>query len=98
MSAAKLDGRVLPPTIAARARRLRALGDRKHAEFARRFDGAAAELLVESTRDRETGALRGYTRNYLRATLAGPDTLIGRRVRVRLAVDPDAAVRATADA
>ncbi|TMA39821.1 MAG: tRNA (N(6)-L-threonylcarbamoyladenosine(37)-C(2))-methylthiotransferase MtaB [Deltaproteobacteria bacterium] len=97
-TAAKLDGRVPPPTIAARARRLRALGDRKHAEFARRFDGAAAELLVESTRDRETGALRGYTRNYLRATLAGPDTLIGRRVRVRLAVDPDAAVRATADA
>src|SRR5439155_1652457 len=47
-TAAKLDGRVLPPTIAARARRLRALGDRKHAEFARRFDGAAAEFLGDA--------------------------------------------------
>jgi len=97
-TAAKLDGRVPPETITARARRLRALGERKHAEFARRFDGAVAELLVESTRDRETGALRGYTRNYLRANLDGPDTLMGRRVRVRLAVGPDATVRATADA
>jgi len=97
-TAAKLDERVPPATIAARARRLRALGGRKQAEFARRFDGAAAELLVESTRDRETGALRGYTRNYLRASLDGPDTLMGRRVPVRLAVDPDAAVRATLDA
>ena len=94
-TAAKLDGRVPPATIAARASRLRALGDRKHAEFARRFDGAVAELLVESTRDRATGALRGYTRNYLRASLDGPDTLVGRRVRVRLAVEAGAAVRAT---
>ena len=94
-TAAKLDGRVPPATIAARASRLRALGDRKHAEFARRFDGAVAELLVESTRDRATGALRGYTRNYLRASLDGPDTLMGRRVRVRLAVEAGAAVRAT---
>ena len=77
------------------ARRLRALGDRKRAAFARRFDGAAAEVLVESTRDPETGALRGYTRNYLRAGLDGPDALMGRRVPVRLAVGPDSAVRAT---
>ena len=94
-TAAKLDGRVPPATLADRARRLRALGDRKRAAFARRFDGAAAEVLVESTRDPETGALRGYTRNYLRAGLDGPDALMGRRVPVRLAVDPDARVRAT---
>jgi len=93
-TAAKLDGRVPPATIAARARRLRALGERKRAEFARRFDGAAAELLVESTRDAQTGGLRGYTRNYLRATVDGPDALMGRRVPVRLAVDAGACVRA----
>ena len=47
---------------------------RKRVAFARRFDGAAAEVLVETTRDPRTGALRGYTRNYLRAHLRGTRT------------------------
>ena len=64
--------------------------------FAQRFDGASAEVLVEMTRHPETGELRGYTRNYLRAHLDGPDTWAGRLVPVRLAVGPDASVRATA--
>ena len=85
-TAAKLDGRNPPATIAARARRLRAAGERKRAAFTRRFDGAEAEVLVETTRDPETGALRGYTRNYLRARLVGPDAWRGRRLRTRLAV------------
>jgi len=85
-TAARLDGRNPPTTIAARARRLRATGERKRAAFARRFDGAEAEVLVETRRDPETGALRGYTRNYLRARLEGPDAWRGRRLRARLAV------------
>ncbi len=43
-------------------------------------------MLVETRRDPETGALRGYTRNYLRARLEGPDAWRGRRLRARLAV------------
>jgi len=86
-TAAKLDGQVPAPVIAARARRLRALFDRKRAEFARRFDGATAEVLVETTREPLSGLLRGYTRNYLRVRLEGPDAWMGRRVQVRLAVD-----------
>jgi threonylcarbamoyladenosine tRNA methylthiotransferase MtaB len=97
-TAAKLDGRNAPATIAARARRLRALGERKRAAFARRFDGTDAEVLVETTRDPRTGALRGYTRNYLRARLAGPDAWRGRRLRARLAVGPTGQVSATATA
>jgi threonylcarbamoyladenosine tRNA methylthiotransferase MtaB len=97
-TAAKLDGRNAPATIAARARRLRAVGERKRAAFARRFDGTEAEVLVEATRDPRTGALRGYTRNYLRARLTGPDAWRGRRVRARLAVGPDGHVSATATA
>jgi len=95
-TAAKLDGQLPPATIAARARRLRALGERKRMTFAQRFDGASAEVLVETTRHPETGELRGYTRNYLRAHLDGPDAWAGRLVPVRLAVGPDASVRATA--
>ena len=94
-TAAKLDGRVPEPTIAGRARRLRALGDRKRQDFARRFDASPAEVLVESTRDAATGSLRGYTRNYLRAALDGPDALMGRRVSVRLAVGSRGHVQAT---
>ncbi len=95
-TAAKLDGRVAPAVVAARARRLRALAERKRAAFAARFDGTAAEVLVETTRDRASGALRGYTRNYLRARLDGPDAWCGRRVRATLAVDGRGTVTAVA--
>jgi len=94
-TAAELDGPNPVATIAARARALRALDARKRAAFARRFDGTAAELLVERTREPATGLLRGYTRNYLRARLPGPDALAGRRLAVRLAVDAAARITAT---
>jgi threonylcarbamoyladenosine tRNA methylthiotransferase MtaB len=94
-TAAKLDRKVPKDVIRERAARLRALCTAKRATFARRFDGQAAEVLVENTRDPQTGALRGYTRNYLRAQLEGPDTLLGLRVQARLAVG--AAGRITAE-
>src|SRR5262245_49943503 len=94
-TAAKLDGRNPPAVIADRARRLRALGERKRAEFARRFDGNDSEILVETTRDPGTGDLRGYTPNYLRARLSGPDAWRGRRLRARLAVGSGGQVHAT---
>jgi threonylcarbamoyladenosine tRNA methylthiotransferase MtaB len=97
-TAAKLDGRQSSATITERARRLRAACERKRAEFARRFDGSAAEVLVETTRDRQTGELRGYTRNYLRAHLQGPDTWCGTLVPVRLRVGSQARVEADAAA
>jgi threonylcarbamoyladenosine tRNA methylthiotransferase MtaB len=97
-TAAKLDGHVAPALIAARARRMRALGERKRAAFARRFDGAGAEVLVETTRDPVTGRLRGYTRNYLRAQLDGPDAWQGRRLPVRLSVGAAGRIEARAEA
>jgi threonylcarbamoyladenosine tRNA methylthiotransferase MtaB len=96
-TAAKLDGQVAPAEITARARRLRVTGERLRAAFAARFDGRRAEVLVESVRDPATGLLRGYTRNYLRALMDGPDEWMGRLVPVRLAVRPGARVRATAE-
>ena len=94
-TAAKLDRRNPPGVIAARARRLRAVGERKRAAFASRFDGAEAEVLVETMRDPRTGELRGYTRNYLRARLVGPDSWQGRRLRTRLSVACGGEVRAS---
>jgi threonylcarbamoyladenosine tRNA methylthiotransferase MtaB len=95
-TAAKLDGQQPGATIAARARLLRAACERKRAAFARGFDGAAADVLVETTRDPQTGELRGYTRNYLRARLQGPDAWMGRVVPVRLRVGAGARVEADA--
>jgi threonylcarbamoyladenosine tRNA methylthiotransferase MtaB len=93
-TAAKLDGRVAPETIRTRAARLRTLAARKRAEFVRRFDGAEAEVLVENTRDPATGRLRGYTRNYLRPALDGPDTLMNQRVPARLRIGAGGRVEA----
>src|SRR5262245_35147395 len=97
-TAAKLPGQQGSATIRGRARRLRALGEAKRAAFLRRFDGTDAEVLVQSTRDAHTNLLRGYTRNYLRARLEGPDAWAGRRLGVRLTVGPGATLRATAHA
>ena len=93
-TAAKLPEQVPSATIRRRARRLRAATEGKGVAHRRRFDGARAEVLVETTRDPESGCLRGYTRNYLRARLDGSDVLKGRRVPVTLQVGPDGAVRA----
>lgn len=84
-TAAKLPGRVSKSETRTRARCLRRLGSEKARAFRRRFDDTRAEVLVESTRDPQTSALRGYTRNYLRVHLDGPDALMGRRVSARLA-------------
>ena len=92
-TAAKLDCQVPRAVVRERAARLRALGARKHAAFVAGLDGTTAEVLVESTRDPRTGRLRGYTRNYLRAEMDGPDALMGRRVPASLRV---AAGRVTA--
>jgi threonylcarbamoyladenosine tRNA methylthiotransferase MtaB len=90
-TAAKLDGHLPPAVIKARAKRLRQLGEAQHVTFARRFDQTLGEVLVES-RDPQTGWLRGYTRNYLRTQLPGPDAWIGRRVPVALQVSPSGRV------
>ena len=95
-TAAKLDGHVSKGTIAVRARRLRGACERKRAEFAQGFHGTDAEVLVETTRDPHSGALRGYTRNYLRAHLEGPDAWMGETIPVRLRVGSGAVVEADA--
>ena len=94
-TAAKLDGKVAPAVIRTRAERLRRLFAAKRVAFARRFEGRTAEVLVENTRDPQSGLLRGYTRNYLRAHLAGDDATMGRRMPVRLAIGHGGRVDAT---
>lgn len=72
-------------TIARRAARLRALGAAKAAAFRRRLLGRTEDVLVLETRDRATGALVGLTGCYVEVAFDGPDTLMRRVARVRVA-------------
>ena len=82
-TAAKARDPVPRQTVTARARVLRRLGATKRRVFATRFVGTELPVLIEHTRDRETGCLVGYSRNYLRVLLAGSDGLMNSEVAVR---------------
>jgi threonylcarbamoyladenosine tRNA methylthiotransferase MtaB len=94
-TAAKLPGQVPARERQRRAAELRRVCARMHLAFVHRYHGTEAEVLIERTRDRRSGLLRGYTRNYTRVVLQGPDALVGRRVTARLEVGPGPVVRGT---
>jgi len=83
--AAGRPGRVERATIARRAARLRALGAAKSAAFRRAMVGRTDDVLVLETRDRATGGLVGLTGNYVEVVFDGPDALMRRVARVRVA-------------
>lgn len=81
-TAAKLTDAVAPSMIAARARSLRRLGAAKRRAFVDRWLGSPQQVLLENARDRASGLLAGYSRNYLRVLVAGEDQLMNREVSV----------------
>lgn len=83
-TAAKFADQVPQPTIDARARQIRRLGEQKKAAFAWTFVGRTLPVLFEHTRDKATGLLKGYSRNYLRVLAAGGDEDMNREVPVAL--------------
>ena len=83
-TAAKFTDRVPPSIIQERARRVRALGERKKAAFTRQFESETLSVLFEHQRDRASGRLKGYSRNYLRVHADGSDDYMNREVPVRM--------------
>lgn len=81
-SAAKFQGRVAAEEIKRRAETMRELGEGRRKEFARRFVGSKLKVLVEETRDPISGLLRGYSRNYIKTLIEGPDDLKNHEVPV----------------
>jgi len=79
-TAAKFSGRVKPADIKRRAATMRALGDRKRAEFAARFNRTELKVLLEERGP--DGRLTGYSRNYVRVLTCGPDELTNQEVVV----------------
>jgi len=88
-TAAKASDHLSAETITARAQALRRLGAAKRRAFAARFVGAELDVLVEGTRDRASGQLAGYSRNYVRVLFDGPDALANIEVRVRALTQRD---------
>jgi len=82
-TAARSPDQVAASETAMRARALRRLGERKRRLFIEEWLGREMEVLFESSRDRETGYLAGYSRNYLRVLADGPDEWVNRELRVK---------------
>ena len=83
-TAAKFSDKVPQPIIDARAREVRKLGEQKKATFARSFVGRKVPVLFEHTRDKNTGLLKGYGRNYIRVLATGDDAYMNREVFVTI--------------
>lgn len=71
--------------IRARSALLRELGGRKRRAFQQAFLGRRLKVLIESRRDRETGLLKGFARNYIPVLAEGPDSLMNREVEIEAA-------------
>lgn len=83
-TAAKFTDQVPPSLIQERARQVRALGERKKAAFICQFESEILPVLFEHQRDRASGRLKGYSRNYIRVYADGSDNYMNREVPVRI--------------
>ncbi|MBW2409293.1 MAG: tRNA (N(6)-L-threonylcarbamoyladenosine(37)-C(2))-methylthiotransferase MtaB, partial [Deltaproteobacteria bacterium] len=63
--AADYPDKVSPRVIKRRCQRMRALGSAKRNDFYGRFVGQELEILIETTRHRPTGLLKGLSSNYI---------------------------------
>lgn len=79
-TAAKLPGKVATAEIKRRAWILRGLGEDKRRRFVERFCGSRLKVLLEERG--ADGRLKGYSRNYIRMLVEGPDTLANDEVEV----------------
>lgn len=81
-AAAAMPGHLPGPVVRERAARLRALGERKQAQFARRFVGRTLQVVVEGAG--QDGLHRGLSENYLEVRFSAPRRLEGRLTCVRV--------------
>jgi threonylcarbamoyladenosine tRNA methylthiotransferase MtaB len=63
--AAGYPNKVSPHVVKHRCERMRTLGNSKRNEFYNQFIGQQLEILVENTRHRSTGLLKGFSSNYI---------------------------------
>jgi threonylcarbamoyladenosine tRNA methylthiotransferase MtaB len=84
-AADSLPGQVPSQVIRNRCQALRALGQKKRSIFYHAFRGQKAKVLVESSRDRASGLLKGYSQHYLPLLFPGGDEWMNRVLEVEVA-------------
>jgi threonylcarbamoyladenosine tRNA methylthiotransferase MtaB len=80
--AASFPAQISPPVIKSRKNRLNRLNRQKLKYFYSRYLGKKLKVLFEETRDRNSGLLKGRSRNYIPVLLEGPDSLKNSEVEV----------------
>lgn len=83
-AAENLANRVSPETIKKRCHYMRAIGQAKRTQFYERHIGSTWEVLIEGQRDKTTGYLRGFTKNYIPVLVKGDERLFHQVVDVKL--------------
>jgi threonylcarbamoyladenosine tRNA methylthiotransferase MtaB len=83
-AAASLPGPVPTVVKKMRAQRMRQLGAGKKEQFSRNFLGRSMSVLVEDKIDRNSGAHRGFTRNYLPIIIRGGNHRVNQEVNVQI--------------
>ncbi len=82
--AAQFSGQVNGLVIKDRSQRLQELGRQKRRQFYQDFINKSCLVLVEHRRDRRSGLLQGYSRNYLPVLIRGGNELVSREVEVQI--------------
>ena len=82
-AAQKLQPRIPETVKKERATILRNLSAQKQEKFALRFLGKPLKVLVESTKDKKTGLLKGFSQNYLPFLLDGNYSSVNKIVTIR---------------
>ena len=93
-AASGMPGKVEERVRAARASELRGLGLAKREAFVKRLAGSRQVVLVEESRDRKTGRLKGFTGNYIPVCLQGGSKSMMNRF-VEVVIESDEAGTAT---
>jgi len=83
-TAFKLKNGPAKDIVKKRVRTLDALGNKLSMDFAKRFIDKSEKIVVESSRDRKTGMLVGYTDRYIRVLTSGDDSIKNSLISVRI--------------
>lgn len=72
------------------SKKLRLVNEALMLDYQKEFIGSKKEVLIEEVRDHSTDLLTGYTDNYLKVLVDGPDNLKNKLVKVKLekSIDP----------
>lgn len=88
--AAEMDDQINGNIIKEYSKKLRLVNKSLMLDYQQKFIGTTKKVLIEEVRDHQTELLTGYTDNYLKVLVDGPDKLKNKLVNVKLeeSVDP----------